>query len=47
MYSDVFKKYTSHEFVYDSYFAQLEKSVFCGAIIDKKSYAPICVLEEK
>ena len=41
VYSDVFKKYTSHAFVYDSYFAQLEKSEWCGAIIDDISYAPI------
>ena len=47
VYSDVFKIYTSHVFVYDSYFAQLEKSEFCGAIIEIRSYAPICVLEEK
>ena len=44
---DVFKKYTSHAFVYGSYFALLKKSECCGAIIDNKSYAPICVLEEK
>ena len=47
VYSDVFKKYTSHSFVYDSHFAQLEKSEWCGAIIDNIYFAPICLPEEK
>ena len=47
IYSDVFKEYSSHEFICDRHFSQLENSECCGAIIDNKSYAPICVLEEK
>ena len=38
------EKYTSHEFLYDSNFAQLDKSECCGVIIDKRYYAS---LEEK
>ena len=44
MFSNI---YSSHAFVYDSNFAQLYKSEYCGAIIDNRYYAPICVLEEK
>ena len=44
VYSDVFKKYTSHAFFYDSYFSQLEKSGCCGEIIYNISYAPIFIL---
>ena len=33
--------------VYDSYFLTKVKSVYHGAIIDYRRYAPICVLEEK
>ena len=47
VYSHVFKKYTSHSFIYDSYFSKLDNSEGCGAIIDNRSYAPFCVLEEK
>ena len=47
VFSNVFKKYTSHAFVYDSYFSQLEKSEYCGEIIDNRYYAPIFVLGEK
>ena len=47
VYSDVFKEYTSHAFVYDVNFSQLEKSGCCGAIIDNISHAPIFVLEGK
>ena len=43
--SDVFKIYISHAFFFDSYFAQLEKSECCGAIIDNRSYASIFVLK--
>ena len=42
-----FEKITQHTFVYASHFSTKEKSKFCGAIIDTRSYAPICVLEEK
>ena len=45
--SSVFKEYTQPELFYDSHFSQLDKSEYCGAIIDNKSYAPICVLEGK
>ena len=47
VYLDAFKEYPSHEFIYDRHFSQLENSECCGAIIENKSYAPICVLEEK
>ena len=47
IYSSVLKKVTQHAFVYDSHFSTKEKSECCGAIIDIRSYAPICVLEEK
>ena len=47
VFSDVFKKYTSHAFVYVIYFSQLEKIECCGAIIDNRYHVPICVLEEK
>ena len=42
-----FQKYTSHTFAYKSYFAQIQKSEWCGAIIDIRSYEPIFVLAEK
>ena len=41
------EKYTSHEFLYDSNFAQLYKSECYGAIVDDRYYAPIFVLEEE
>ena len=41
VYSDVYKKYTSHAFFYDSNSAQLDKSTCCGTIIDNRYYAPI------
>ena len=47
VFSDVFKIYTSHVFVYESYFAQLENSEYCGSIVDNRSYAHICVLKQK
>ena len=47
VYSSVFKEVTHHAFVYDSHFSTKEKSGLCGAIIDNRSYATICVLEEK
>ena len=47
VYSYVFKKYTSYAFVHDSRFSQLEKSERYGAIIDNRSYEPICILEQK
>ena len=42
-----FKEVTQHAFVYESHFSTKKKSEFCGVIIDKISYSPICVLEEK
>ena len=39
--------FTQHAFFYDSNFSTKEKSKCCGAIIKFRSYAPICVLEEK
>ena len=45
-YSDVFKIFTSHAFVYDSHYVQLDKSKWGGEIFDILSYAPICVLEK-
>ena len=47
VYSYALKQYTKHAFVYDSYFSTKENSAFRGAIIDNRTYAPICVLEEK
>ena len=47
VYSDVLKQHTQHAFVYDSYFSTKVKSAWFGAIIDNRTYAPICVLEEK
>ena len=41
------KKVTQHAFVYDSDFSTKEKSECCDSIIDNRSYAPICVMEEK
>ena len=47
VYSDTFKQHTQHEFFNDSHFLTTEKSACRGAIIDNRTYAPICVLEEK
>ena len=47
VYWDIFKKITPQAFVYDSNFAQKDKSECCGAIIDDRYHAPIGVLEEK
>ena len=47
VYYSVFKEVTQHAFIYDSHFSKKWKSEFCGSIIDNRSYAPICVLEEK
>ena len=45
VYSYHLKEVTKHTFVYDSHISTKEKSELCGAIIDNRSYAPICVLE--
>ena len=42
-----FEKITQHAFFYDSHFLTKDKSECCGAIIDYKSYSPICVMEGK
>ena len=47
VYYYVLKEYTQHTFFYDSNFTTKEKSDWCGAIIDNRSYAPIYVQEEK
>ena len=47
VYSCILKQCTQHEFFYDSYFSSKEKILCCGTIIDNRSYAHICVLEEK
>ena len=47
VYSKVFKQHTQHAFVYDIYFSTKVKSACRGAIIDNRTYEPICVLEEK
>ena len=47
VYSYVSKKFTQHAFVYDGHFSTKYNSACCGAIIDNRSYSPICVLEEK
>ena len=46
-YYSVLKEVTQLVFIYDSNFSTKEKSECCGAIIDNRSYVPICVLEEK
>ena len=47
VYSNIFKQWTQHAFVYDIYFTTKVKSACHGAITDNRIYAPICVLEEK
>ena len=47
VYSKVLKQNTQHAFVYDSYFSTKVNRACRGAIIDNRTYAPICVLEEK
>ena len=47
VYSKVLKQHTKHTFVYDSYFSTEVKIACRGAIIDNRTYAPICVLEGK
>ena len=44
---DEHKCCTKHSFVYDSHFKPLHQSKFCGALIDNRSDAYICVLEDK
>ena len=36
-----------HAFVYESHFKPLHQSKYCGALIDNRADAPICVLEDK
>ena len=40
------KEKASNSFVYDSIFAQKYRGKCCGAIIDNRYHALICVLEE-
>ena len=47
LYYYVFKEVTQHTFIYNINFSAKENSECCGAIIDNRSYAPICLLEEK
>ena len=47
VYSHVLKQCTQQAFFYDIYFSTKEKIVCCGASIDNRSYAPLCVLDEK
>ena len=47
VYSKVLTEHTQHTFVYDIYFLTKVKSACRGAIIDNRTYAPICVMEEK
>ena len=47
VYYYVLKKVTQHTFVYDSHFSKKQNSECCGAIVDKISYVPICVLKGK
>ena len=47
VYSKVLKEYTQHAFFYEIYFRTKVKIACCGAIIDNRTYAPICVLEKK
>ena len=46
VYSKTLKKHTQHAFVYDRYFSTKVKSAWRGAIIDNKTYAPICILDK-
>ena len=47
VYTAILKHFTQHAFFHDSHFSTKYKSECCGEIIDNRSYAPICVLEEK
>ena len=47
VYFNVLKNHTQHAFVYESYSSKKVKSAFWGAIIDNRTYEPICVLEGK
>ena len=42
-----YKCWTKHAFFFDSHFKTLHLSNCCGALIDNRSDAPICVLEDK
>ena len=47
VYTYFFKEDTQHAFVYDGHFSTKYNSACCGAIIDNRSYSPICVMEVK
>ena len=44
---DEYKCWKKLEFVYDSRFKPFHQSKCCGGLIDNRSDAPICVLEDK
>ena len=39
--------WTKHAFIYDIHFKPLHQTKCCGVLIDNRSDAPICVLEDK
>ena len=39
--------WTKHAFFYDSHYKPLHRTECCGALIDNRADAPICVLENK
>ena len=39
--------WTRHAFVYDSHYKPLHQTYCCGVLIDNRTDAPICVLENK
>ena len=45
--SNEYNFWTKHAFVYDSHFKPLHQSKYCEDLIDNRSDAPICVLEDK
>ena len=44
---DEYDCWTKHAFVYDSHFKPLHQTKRCGVLIDNRSDAHICVLEDK
>ena len=47
VYSNIWKEFTQHAFLYDSYFTTTGNNGCQGSIIDNRRHAPICVLKKK
>ena len=47
VYSKGIKQHTQHTFFYDTYSSTKVKIAWYGAVIDNRTYAPICVMEVK